>query len=72
MEEYTAYEVMKDILSQWEIIDLYYFDFYKERNIVRYGRKGYNYERKMNETEFNNLLATIILLGYKESIKIYD
>ena len=72
MEEYTAYEVMKDILSQWEIIDLYYFDFYIERNIVRYGRKGYNYERKMNETEFNNLLATIILLGYKESIEIYD
>ena len=29
MEEFTAYEVLKDILNNWDISDLYYFDFYK-------------------------------------------
>lgn len=29
MDKYTAYEVLKDILSCWDILDLHYFDFYK-------------------------------------------
>ena len=62
MEEYTAYEVLKDILSNWDISSLYYFDFYKSNYTIRYGRKGYNYERKMNEEEFNKLLDVIKIL----------
>ena len=31
MSKYTAYEVLKDILSCWDISDLYYLDFYKDK-----------------------------------------
>ncbi|WP_312286870.1 hypothetical protein [Terrisporobacter sp.] len=72
MEEWTAYEVLKDILQGWEISDLYYFDFYKSDYTIRYGRKGYNYERQMNETEFNNLINIIKLMGKDMWIEIYD
>lgn len=72
MEEFTAYEVLKDILNNWNISDLYYFDFYKSESIVKYGRKGYDYERKMTKEEFNKLIEVIKLLGYDEWIEIYE
>lgn len=72
MEEYTAYEVLKDILSNWDISNLYYFDFYKSNCTVRYGRKGYDYERKMNEKEFNKLLDVIKILEQDMWIEIYN
>ena len=72
MEEYTSYEVLKDILSNWDISELYYFDFYKVGYTVRYGRKGYDYERKMNEEEFNKLLDVIKILEQDMWIEIYE
>ena len=72
MEEYTSYEVLKDILSNWDISELYYFDFYKFDYTVRYGRKGYDYERKMNEEEFNKLLDVIKILEQDMWIEIYE
>ena len=72
MEEYTAYEVLKDILNNWDISDLYYFDFYKSESIVKYGRKGYDYERKMTKEEFNKLIEVIKLLGKDMWIEIYE
>lgn len=72
MEEYTAYEVIKDILSNWDISDLYYFHFHKSDLIVKYGRKGYDYERKMTKEEFNKLIEVIKLLGKDMWIEIYE
>lgn len=72
MEEYTAYEVLKDILNNWDISNLYYFDFYKSDLIVKYGRKGYDYERKMTKEEFNKLMEVIKLLGKDMWIEIYE
>lgn len=72
MEEYTAYEVLKDILNNWDISNLYYFDFYKSDLIVKYGRKGYDYERKMSKEEFNKLIEVIKLLGKDMWIEIYE
>lgn len=72
MEKYTAYEVLKDILRNWEISELYYFDFYKSNHIVRYGRKGYDYERHMNETEFNNLINIIEIMDKQMWCEIYN
>jgi len=70
--EYTAYEVLKDILQGWEISDLYYFDFYKTDYTVRYGRKGYDYERQMSDSEFYNLITIIKIMGLETWIEIWD
>ena len=72
MEEFTAYEVLKDILNNWDISNLYYFDFYKSESIVKYGRKGHDYERKMTKEEFNKLIEVIKLLGKDMWIEIYE
>lgn len=64
MELYNAEEVLTDILQGWRIIDLYYFDFYKNDLEVRYGRKGYDYKRKMSKEEFDKLLKIIEMFGY--------
>lgn len=71
MSKYTAYEVLKDILSCWDISDLYYFDFYKIDCTVRYGRKGNDYERKMDKNEFDKLLDVLKILGYDAFIEIF-
>ena len=72
MDKYTAYEVLKDILSCWDILDLHYFDFYKENYIVRYGRKGYNYEREMDKNEFDKLLNVLKILECDTFIEVFD
>ena len=68
----TAYEVLKDILEKWEIYELYYFDFHKDSCIVKYGRKGYNYERQMTEEEFYKLIRVVEDLGFRNWIGIFD
>ncbi len=72
MDKYTAYEILKDILSCWDILDLHYFDFYKENYTVRYGRKGYNYEREMDKNEFDKLLNILKILECDTFIEIFD
>ena len=71
MSKYTAYEVLKDILSCWDISDLYYFDLYKADYTVRYGRKGYDCEREMDKVEFDKLLNILKILGYDTFIEIF-
>lgn len=72
MEYYTAYEVLADVLQKWDLMDLYYFDFYKSDNTVKYGRKGENYERHMEFKEFSKLINVITILGKSDCIDIYD
>lgn len=71
MSKYTAYEVLKDILSRWDISDLYFFDFYKTDYTVRYGRKGNDFEREMDKDEFDKLLNILKILGCDTFIEIY-
>lgn len=72
MIDYTAYEVLKEILESWDISDLQYFDFYKDNYIVKYGRKDYIYEIKMSNSEFYNLITIIKIMGLETWIEIYD
>lgn len=71
MEKYDAEEVLTDILRSWDIINLYYFEFYKDNLMVRYGRKDINIEKYMDEVEFNKLLKIVNMLGYEFFIDVY-
>lgn len=70
-EKYSAQEILRDIYRSWDISDLHYFDLYKTGCIVRYGRKGYDYERQMCRSEFNKLIEVLKLLDEYKWVEIH-
>lgn len=71
MELYTAQEILKDIYRSWDICELSYFNLYRTRCMVRYGRKDYNYERQMRRSEFNKLIEVLKLLDEYVHCEVY-
>lgn len=73
IEVYSAGEIVTEILRSWDFSDLYYFDLYKNDLEVRYGRKGYNYERKFeNKEEIKKFIQIVELMDSLWTLEIYE
>lgn len=71
-EVYSAGEIATEILRSWDFSDLYYFDLYKNELEVKYGRKGYNYERKFaNKEEAEKFIKIVELMNSSWTLEIY-
>lgn len=72
-EVYSASEIITEILRNYDFKDLYYFVLIKHDLKIKYGRKGYNYEKKIeNKEEIEKFIKIVELMDSSWTLTIFE